>query len=553
MINVEELGIFSIAGKDSEDKYNILRSFNKIKNHRRNSKYSDAYYPDKEYIEILNGKNPTYSGDIVKETNFDIEEIKQEIKSNNIYYKEDKNKNKITKIQESRNKGIMTGNNSNKNNKIELVNKSHLFKGKKYKYYNEHIKRINKYKQYGLYNKILSQQETSYSPNLDFIYKKIFTGPKWDKLTGRSDLIKLDKNKQGINVSTSTENKISKRIKKINEKNYRNKNLFFTKVKTVNSAKNINSNSMLKTQISTGKNFNTTISNSNNIKTNLTTNELLHSSKENTEINNNIIIALDYKKNSLFLENNKTFFDKNNILLIKPNNFTINSNIFQIQNKLQTQKNKNIPIKKQNYLPGPDFNRYLDLEKIERKKKRLQKVPITKIILTPNYSAIDGNIKSFVNYKIKKNTLNKKPKEFIGINSSEFLYDPSRTFEKIYGNKMCSVPKFQKISEKPNEINLPTFMKGVYSRLGIQFNSEKTLKMNNYENGKMYRSQSSFGRKESNKYKIFRKVRYESDKALDVNKIQQDLDTIKKKFNNIKLFNKLKYIGNIFRYKYYFF
>lgn len=537
MINVEELGIFSIAGKDSEDKYNILRSFNKIKNHRRNSKYSDAYYPDKEYIEILNGKNPTYSGDIVKETNFDIEEIKQGIKSNNIYYKEDKNKNKITKIQESRNKGIMTGNNSNKNNKIELVNKSHLFKGKKYKYYNEHIKRINKYKQYGLYNKILSQQETSYSPHLDFIYKKIFTGPKWDKLTGRSDLIKLDKNKQGINVSTSTENKISKRIKKINEKNYRNKNLFFTKVKTVNSAKNINSNSMLKTQISTGKNFNTIISNSNNIKTNLTTNELLHSSKENTEINNNIIIALDFKKNSLFLENNKTFFDKNNILLIKPNNFTINSNIFQIQNKLQTQKNKNIPIKKQNYLPGPDFNRYLDLEKIERKKKRLQKVPITKIILTPNYSAIDGNIKSFVNYKIKKNTLNKKPKEFIGINSSEFLYDPSRTFEKIYGNKMRSVPKFQKISEKPNEINLPTFMKGVYSRLGIQFNSEKTLKMNNYENGKMYRSQSSFGRKESNKYKIFRKVRYESDKALDVNKIQQDLDTIKKKFNNIKVIN----------------
>lgn len=537
MINVEELGIFSIAGKDSEDKYNILRSFNKIKNHRRNSKYSDAYYPDKEYIEILNGKNPTYSGDIVKETNFDIEEIKQGIKSNNIYYKEDKNKIKITKIQESRNKGIMTGNNSNKNNKIELVNKSHLFKGKKYKYYNEHIKRINKYKQNGLYNKILSQQETSYSPHLDFIYKKIFTGPKWDKLTGRSDLIKLDKNKQGINVSTSTENKISKRIKKINEKNYRNKNLFFTKVKTVKSAKNINSNSMLKTQISTGKNFNTIISNSNNIKTNLTTNELLHSSKENTEINNNIIIALDFKKNSLFLENNKTFFDKNNILLIKPNNFTINSNIFQIQNKLQTQKNKNIPIKKQNYLPGPDFNRYLDLEKIERKKKRLQKVPITKIILTPNYSAIDGNIKSFVNYKIKKNTLNKKPKEFIGINSSEFLYDPSRTFEKIYGNKMRSVPKFQKISEKPNEINLPTFMKGVYSRLGIQFNSEKTLKMNNYENGKMYRSQSSFGRKESNKYKIFRKVRYESDKALDVNKIQQDLDTIKKKFNNIKLIN----------------
>ena len=537
MINVEELGIFSIAGKDSEDKYNILRSFNKIKNHRRNSKYSDAYYPDKEYIEILNGKNPTYSGDIVKETNFDIEEIKQGIKSNNIYYKEDKNKNKITKIQESRNKGIMTGNNSNKNNKIELVNKSHLFKGKNYKYYNEHIKRINKYKQYGLYNKILSQQETSYSPHLDFIYKKIFTGPKWDKLTGRSDLIKLDKNKQGINVSTSTENKISKRIKKINEKNYRNKNLFFTKVKTVNSAKNINSNSMLKTQINTGKNFNTIISNSNNIKTNLTTNELLHSSKENTEINNNIIIALDFKKNSLFLENNKTFFDKNNILLIKPNNFTINSNIFQIQNKLQTQKNKNIPIKKQNYLPGPDFNRYLDLEKIERKKKRLQKVPITKIILTPNYSAIDGNIKSFVNYKIKKNTLNKKPKEFIGINSSEFLYDPSRTFEKIYGNKMRSVPKFQKISEKPNEINLPTFMKGVYSRLGIQFNSEKTLKMNNYENGKMYRSQSSFGRKESNKYKIFRKVRYENDKALYVNKIQQDLDTIKKKFNNIKVIN----------------
>ena len=494
MIN-EEIEILSLAGKESGGKYNI----NKTKTIKKNLSSKDfTYYPDKEYFNSLKGKKQFNPEEILRETDFDINKIKKSIQENNIYYNdEEKNNytNKINNIKESRNKNMLKTyiNNSQENNQ--------LFKGKKYKYYNEHIQRIKRYKEDGIFAKILSQQESLYSPHFDYIFKKIYSGPKWDKLTGREDLFKPVKKKPNININISTEKKIKKRIKKIKERN-KNKNIYLKKAKNI---------------FSTKINNNTLFSNINNNKTNFTTNEL-HSSLENTDKNNILF------NNILSIDNNKTFLEKNKILKLKSNKKTL---------KLKTKKN-DIFLNKIDHIPGPDFNRYLDLEKIERKKKRLQKVAISKIVYIPNYSSIDGNVKSFVNYNIKKNTINKKPKEFIGINSSEFLYDPSSTFEKIYGYKMKSAPKFQQIIERPDDINLPNYMKRFNTRLGLEFNSEKTLKMNNYEKGKMYRSQNNFILPK-NKYNSLRKVCYESDKVLGVNKIKQDLKEIEKKFNNIKI------------------
>ena len=507
MIN-EKIEILSLAGKESGSKYNINK---KIIIKKNLSSKDFTYHPDKEFYNLLKGKKQINPEKLLRGTNFDIDKIKKSVKENNIYYKEEE-KNIINDIKESRNKKILKikTTNSKENKKIELVNKTQLFKGRKYKYHNEHVQRIKRYKEDGIFKKITSQKESLYTPHFEYFFKKIYTGPKWDKLSGREDLFKPVKKIPSININISTE-KINKRIKKIKERNS-NKNIGLKKAKSIFSIKIQN---------------NTILSNINN-KTNFTTNEL-HSSLENTD-KKNILFSLDIKNNIFSIDNNKTLLKKNKILKIKSDKRTL-----KLKNDKSQNKKIDISIKKRDNLPGPYFKSKLDLEKIERKKKRLENMEIYKIVYIPNYSSIDVNIKSFVNYNIKKNTIKKKPREFIGINTSEFLYDPSNIYEKIYGYKMKSAPKFQQIIERPDNINLPNYMKGFNTRIGLEFNSEKTLKMNNFENGKIYRSQSDFIQPPKYKYNKLRKVCFERDQLLGVNKIKQDLNEIEKKFNNIKI------------------
>ena len=499
MSNVEDnIGIFSKVGIASEDKYNIPKNFNIIKIHKKISRYKDNFYPDKDWLDKLRGKNNISPKEIKKETNFDFEELKEEIKKNNIYYKEE---------QEKKNK-IIKDNLDKENINKEMNNKKLLFKGKKYKYYNEHIKRINKYQNEGIYKTMLKQQETSYLPKMDFIYKKIISGPKWETLCSRDlfNLNKLNENKT-INITCINNNKNNK-IKKIKSRNTKH-----TNIKLITKKNNTDIVNQFITNI-----------NNNNNNTNISTNNPYHSSLNNNNIknnSNNIILTFDTKKNSLSLSDERAFTPKDKLLIINPTKILLKPN----------NSVKNF-LKKTKYANWPDFKRSLDLEKIERKKKRLQKVPLSKIDLIPNFSYIEGNIKSFVNYKIKKIPL-KRTKKFIGINSSEVLYDPTKTHEKIYGNKMKSVPLFFKMKSRPSDINLPSFMKGMYSRLGLEISNDKTLKMNNYINSKMYRSQNFFGVR-NNIYRKIKKIKYENDKELDKFKINKDLDFMIKQFNKIK-------------------
>ena len=247
-------------------------------------------------------------------------------------------------------------------------------------------------------------------------------------------------------------------------------------------------------------------------------------------------------KKRMIIKTNFTTISRNN-KKIKTNINNISSDNIKNNKAIKTfdsnqNKNKKVKsldnIKKREYLHGPDFSRYLDLEKVERKKKRLQKVAMSKIDLMPNYSSIEGDIKTFVNYNKSRNIipLKRKIKNFEGINSSEFLYDAGKTYDTIYGHKMKSVPKFYNMISRPNDINLPTFMKGLYSRIGLELSTEKALKMNNYENSKIYRNQSSFG--QTHNYRKIRKICYKSDIDAERNKIKNDLNIIKRNFNKIK-------------------
>ena len=496
MSNSEMMEMFSKAGIISGETFNIINSLHKIKSRFNNSKYKDIYYPDKEWLDNLKGLNRLNPEEVIKETNLNIDELKQEIQDNNLYIKEEeKEKNKTKKGKEKKDYNSFNVWNEN-------YYKKYLYKGKKYKYYNDHMERNNKMKKEGKNENILSQNDTSYHPKTDLIYKKVLTGPRWDKLTDR-DLFDLKKLYKNINISADNKNK--KIVKKIREKR-RNNTRFPNAIRLTHSEKSQNNTDLI------NKDF----TNTNNINTNVTTNYYLHSSLDNKN-NKRLILTFNSNKNSLLSSNNT---GTKHLSILKSNNILLKQN---------TNNNKII---KRAYLPGPDFHRYLDLEKVERKKKRLQKVPLAKITLFPNYSTIEEKIKTFVQYQKKNITVIKKPRKYNGLKTSELLYDASKTFDKIYGNKMKAVPKFHKMIARPNDINLPTFMKGLYNRLGLELGGEKTLKMNNFENAKMYKSQSFFGQKKS--YRVFRKICYENDIEKDKNKIEKDLDIMKKRFNNIK-------------------
>ena len=514
----DKIGMFSKAGIVSSQMYNIINIKERIKYLSKKIRHKDVYYPDKEFLDKLKGKNRLNPNEMINGTNYDINEIKKEIKKNNLYLIEEEKEKKAKKKKEKK----------NKNKTIEILNKNHLFKSKKYKYYNEHMKRIDKYKTEGIYKTILGQKETSYKPKMDYVYKKILTGPKWETLSSRDvfNLNKLFKKKNNkaintVNISANNEkrklNKIKKEKAGSKSRNI-NRNSFIISNKIILANLSHNKNNKINNTDSINKNFSGINSNdNNNINTNISTNNYLHSSLDNLNFINKILLSFNLNK----VTSSKNI--PNKLLVIKPGNFTLAPNNIPY----------NKPTSKKEHLPGPDFKRYLDLEKVERKKKRLQKVPITRITLSPNYSLIQSNPKTFVNYNTKKISLVKKPRKFSGLSSYEFLYDAGKTFDKIYGNKIKAVPKFHKMIARPSDNKYPSYMKGLCSRLGLEYEGEKSLKMNNYENGKMYKSQSFFGEKK-NYNKILRNICYEDDIEKGQDKINRDLDIITKRFKNIK-------------------
>lgn len=489
------LGLFSKVGIISADKYNILEEFQKTKDRTINKHFHDAYLPDKEWQDNLKKKESIKPNEIIRGCEFNIDEIKANIKNKNLYFKEDTPKKK------GMNRSTSFLNNSkhifkkrNKNLKKPIINR-------KYKYHDLHMKKIAKYKKEGLYEKILHQQESTYYPKLDFIYKKVESGPKWEKLSGRGKL---------FGAQIKQYNSFDKNLNAYNERNrvWKNKrelpnNIIPTLIKNKNNRKNI----------------------TNKLDSAKYSNTMTKSTSYPSKIN------IINRFNNISLPPN---FDNYNI------NF--NNTIVSFNNKERNESERKIILKNPNLTSYKfnkcksvlEFGKYIDYEKIQKRIQKNQQIFRLKDILNPNYSYIEGETKMFVNYN--SNITKKKPKnkkiEFEGINTNELLYDANFTFDKIYGNKMKAVPIFHKMMARPNNVNLPSYMKGLYSRIGLHLTSEKTLQMNNYENAKMYKFDGDFTPKNKNKAII--KVYYEDEINDDKNKIEKDLELMKKKFNNIQ-------------------
>ena len=70
--------------------------------------------------------------------------------------------------------------------------------------------------------------------------------------------------------------------------------------------------------------------------------------------------------------------------------------------------------------------------------------------------------------------------------SSTDIFSASDAFEKYKLSKPKYIPLFEKMTSRPSNKSLPSFMQGIYNRLAADAMTDKSLKLNNYSNGDNY-------------------------------------------------------------------
>ena len=85
-------GLFSNAGIISASQYNIFDEFKKVQDKTKHKIFQDSFLPDKEWEENLTKEEKLNPNDLLNGCNFNIDDLKSEIKKNNIYYKNDNHK-----------------------------------------------------------------------------------------------------------------------------------------------------------------------------------------------------------------------------------------------------------------------------------------------------------------------------------------------------------------------------------------------------------------------------------------------------------------------------
>ena len=130
-----------------------------------------------------------------------------------------------------------------------------------------------------------------------------------------------------------------------------------------------------------------------------------------------------------------------------------------------------------------------------------------------NYDFIKERVKMMVNYNLRRNNRN-RVKEFKGCENEEFI-DPLKSFKILKGNKNNGV-SFGKMSSRPSNKILPSFMSGVHSRIAFDVNMDESLKMNSYSSGRFAKVKDSFLPKSFNKYINLSLLKSENIKPEDI-------------------------------------
>lgn len=503
-------GLFSLAGRDSAEKYNLFAEVNKIEEKSKNRTFKNFFSPD---LEWENDDDDIVDNEKVeKECNLNVEDIKKNIKFSLDYIRQQqKLKKSLKKVNQKK------ANNGKDNKNKKRFRK--LYQSFKYKYHNIHMAKIEKYKKEGIYKKMNVQQEPIYTPKIDYVYQKISIGPPWSKLSSRRKYLFDEENY----ITHLSYNQFSSSIDNL-------KGFIDMSKQTQRNGFPLNGDLRqryekkfipLKYQIKKGKSDN-----------DIDNNELPNFYKTATIERNSrspinfSFIPYDKKCNH---DESKCPHSENRL-----RNF---SKYFKINYR---NKNNNIKSIKTN-ISAPDFKRYLSREHLNRLFKKKDR--IVNGVLSPNYKSIESGIKMMVLYRNSYKKLKNSKKEFKGMSSDE-VYNANETFEKIYGNKIRAVPLFEKMTSRPQDNDLPCFLNGLSNRMSYYMSTDKALKMNNYSNSKVYNICNEIKEKKDkyvNKHlnKLRKDLGFENVNIFDKNKIEKELEIKSKNFDNLIMKNNL--------------
>jgi len=465
-------GTYSNAGKASAELYNIIYKENKIQQKENEKKryFRDFFSPDEEW-EKNNTKTFRQEDGLsfFKEINGTQAKKQREINKNKIknYFKEyfenqnisNEKKEKLETQYKQFNLSRIFPNKKEKVIKLEINNYSKkqnpLNKNKdtqkeppspvlnndKYKYHNNHMKYLIKLKIRKSKNKykVIKNNEPIYNPKTDCIFNRIIVGPKWKKLSGRNkELFKevgnsLDKfyTSATDNINT-THNSYVEMDKQTQRKGFP----ITSNLRERNETKYIPLLTDIKDQ---------------------------NKNKKEKRVKKPLISKSPFTRDTLEYKMNKLMGIKvDNYIGYKPS----------MDQDLSHEKGKSVP----------DFGRCISRDYLYKLDKKL--FIESNDDLNPNYNSVKERVHE-INLHSGKNNSAKASKRIKGIKSSE-LFNLTQNFENIYGHRMKAVPNFEKMSSRPTDKILPSFMKGMCNRMSYYLNTDKSLKLNNYSNRDTY-------------------------------------------------------------------
>ena len=286
---------------------------------------------------------------------------------------------------------------------------------------------------------------TRYYPRYEYIWPKLITGPSWKQSRGRT-FNKKEVDNQEFFHEDITFSPTSKCLVNMNKTTQRGDFII---------SKNV--------RIRTDKAF----------EKNALSERLKYKKKKKLKIE--------------ILNNNKTKshneLDFENMSLT--NNNTMNETISKRNNSTNNLKKE---------INAPDFQKTISREQRE-KVKQIKMAPSSYI--QPNYSLVRERILTMTVYE--------KPKKYIpriktmkGFDSL-ITYQPDKIINKVDNHSEPKTPNFKLMTSRYDnkDSKLPTYMQNVHDRKSMEIITEKSLKLNNYPNGKFMAPTSSFFPKRS--------------------------------------------------------
>ena len=526
-------GTMSRAGRASADRFNIIRQISLLKEKKtlkdifakesNNSGYNKKDVKkgfDSEEHKDANKTRMTSLGLRIDIKKYFDEKKEQSKEDTLIIKKKPKNKNKSEKNKKiSLNKSDTNKTNNKINTKLIMENynkyniekksmkknnSSPFYRKIRYKFYNMHLKKLKSEQKKKAKNE---KKELIYHPKLEFIYNKLQTGLEWKIVAGRKKLFEdsghfLDK-VYNIDFDNLLEGKHS--FISMVKQTQRNDNVFGKDVRNRNVSK-FNPDSLSVSPL-----------------------------------------FKKIKKLSLFP---KSPFSRDNFNL-KLKKLSLK----KIKNLNRIKFDKSLTSTAKMYNSAPDFNRYLGRfnenkhigQKIQRSNENVYYPNYDSILERPKMLVIYGN----QNKKENKTTKNFNTK-FKGMSSSD-IFSASDAFEKYKLYKPKIVPIFEKMTSRPSNKSLPSFMQGIYNRLASDAMTDKSLKLNNYSNGDNYydiykthynffKSKKKEEKEDDDDYYIFNNENEFEESKVNVSEEEKKTNKMKMEINKIigkmdKLYN----------------